>query len=209
MRIEAWQLAQTLRDRKKAERRVQLLNAAARLFAQQGFSNISIEELGAIAGVSGPAVYRHFPSKDAMLAELMITGSRRTTEGGEAVVAGAKSDRAALKALVTFHADIAIRDRDMFRIQDREISRLSPSDALQVRTLQRAYIALWVDVLSRIQAELPSNIIRTKVQATFGLLNSTPHSTSRGSNYEINKKLLVAMAMNALLVKPAGLAISS
>lgn len=202
-------MAQTLRDRRKAERRALILDSATRLFAQQGFSNVSIEELGATAGVSGPALYRHFPSKDAVLAELLITGSRRTTEGGEAVVAAAKSDREALKALVNFHTDIAIRERDMFRVQDREISRLAPSDAQQVRTLQRGYVALWVDVLSRIQPDLPPSIIRTKVQATLGLLNSTPHSTSRGSNSETNKKLLTAMAMSAILLKPPHLESSS
>lgn len=195
-------MAQTLRDRKKAERRVQILNAATRLFAQQGFANVSIEELGSTAGVSGPAVYRHFPSKYAVLAELLIAGSRRTAEGGEAVVAVATSDRSALEALVGFHADMALRERDMFRIQDREVSRLAPLDAQHVRTLQRTYVALWVGVLSRIQPNLPTSIIRTKVQATFGLLNSTPHSTSQGSNSETNKKLLAAMAMKAILVKP-------
>ena len=123
----------------------------------------------------------------------------------ESVVAAAKSDRDALRALVDFHSDIVVRDRDMFRIQDRDISRLSPSDALKVRALQRAYIALWVNVLSRLQPDLPLSLIRTKVQATFGLLNSTPHSTSRGSNVETNKKLLAAMGMTALLVKPKGL----
>jgi len=196
-------MAQTVRSRNKSERRAQLLNAAARLFAEQGFSNVSLEELGATAGVSGPAVYRHFKSKDAVLAELLITGSKRTTEGGQAVVVAAKSDRGALRALVDFHSNIAMNDRDMFRVQDRDISRLSSSDALKVRTLQRTYVALWVDVLGRLQPDLPLSLIRTKVQATFGLLNSTPHSTSRESNVETTKKLLAEMAMTALLVKPS------
>jgi AcrR family transcriptional regulator len=195
-------MAQTVRDRKKKLRRTQILNAAALLFARQGFSNVSLEELGASAGVSGPAVYRYFKSKDAVLAELLIAGSKRTTEGGEAAVAGATTDQGALKALVNFHTDLVIRDRDMFQIQDRDISRLSPPDAAKVRALQRSYVALWVSVLSRIQPELSAGLIRTKVQATFGLLNSTPHSTSRGGDLDISKKLLAAMAMAALLVKP-------
>jgi AcrR family transcriptional regulator len=195
-------MVQTVRSRRKAERRDQILNAAARLFAQRGFSNVSLEDLGTAVGVSGPAVYRHFPSKDAVLAELMIAGSRRTTDGGEEAVAGTSNDKAALKALVAFHTSIVLRDRDMFRIQDREITRLSNSDAQKVRQLQRTYVDLWMSVLSRVQPDLPASIIRTKVQATFGLLNSTPHSTSRGSDIEASKRLLEAMAMSALLVKP-------
>jgi AcrR family transcriptional regulator len=193
---------QTVRSRRKAERREQILSAAARLFAQRGFSNVSLEDLGAAVGVSGPAVYRHFPSKDAVLAELMITGSRRATQGGEEAVAGATNDRAALKALVAFHTSIVLHDRDMFRIQDRELTRLSNSNAQKVRALQRTYVDLWISVLSRVQPDLPLDIVRTKVQATFGLLNSTPHSTSRGSDLEASRRLLEAMAMSALLVKP-------
>lgn len=195
-------MVQTVRSQRKAERRDQILIAAAKLFAQRGFSNVSLEDLGAAVGVSGPAVYRHFPSKDAVLAELMIVGSKRTIDGGEEAVAGTTSDRAALKALVAFHTSIVLQDRDMFRIQDREITRLSNSDAQKVRQIQRAYVELWMNVLSRIQPDLPTDIVRTKVQATFGLLNSTPHSTSRGSDIKSSKRLLQAMAMSALLVKP-------
>ena len=45
----------TQRSRRKAERRQQLLAAAARLFADRGFRAVSIEDLGATVGISGPA----------------------------------------------------------------------------------------------------------------------------------------------------------
>ena len=45
-------------------RREQILAEAARLFARHGFHGVSIAELGAAVGVSGPALYRHFPGKD-------------------------------------------------------------------------------------------------------------------------------------------------
>ncbi len=52
-------------------RRKLLLEAAADLFARQGFHAVGIDDIGAAAGgVSGPAVYRHFQNKDAILREL-------------------------------------------------------------------------------------------------------------------------------------------
>ena len=42
-------------------RREQILIVAARLFAKHGFHGVSIADLGAAVGVSGPALYRHLP----------------------------------------------------------------------------------------------------------------------------------------------------
>lgn len=58
---------ETPRTRAKALRRRALLDAAARLFAERGFDRVSIEDLGSAAGVSGPAVYRHFPVSSSCL----------------------------------------------------------------------------------------------------------------------------------------------
>ncbi len=48
-------------------RRDQILNAAATLFRRRGYHAVGIDDIGAEVGVSGPAVYRHFPSKQALL----------------------------------------------------------------------------------------------------------------------------------------------
>jgi AcrR family transcriptional regulator len=72
-------------------RRAQLLAVTARLFAERGFHGVSIEDIGAAAGISGPGVYRHFPSKDALLAELLVDVSERLRDGGrEQVAAGGR-----------------------------------------------------------------------------------------------------------------------
>src|SRR5690606_14463159 len=48
-------------------RREELLDAAEQLFLDQGFHGTSVDDLGAAAGISGPGLYRHFASKDAVL----------------------------------------------------------------------------------------------------------------------------------------------
>src|SRR5580698_9327869 len=60
------------RSSARPERRAQILATAAELFAHRGFHGVSIDELGAAVGVSGPALYRYFPSKDAMLTETAL-----------------------------------------------------------------------------------------------------------------------------------------
>src|SRR5262245_44328344 len=70
-----------------AARREQLLAAAARLMADRGYHGVSINDIGAATGVSGPAVYKHFPSKQAILTELLVGISERLLAEGTARVA--------------------------------------------------------------------------------------------------------------------------
>ncbi|NUU18508.1 TetR/AcrR family transcriptional regulator [Cellulomonas humilata] len=192
----------TARVRAKAERRDALLSEAARLFASHGFDGVSIEDLGSSVGVSGPAVYRHFPSKQAVLAALLVGVSQGLLDGGRVVVDSAGDDAsAALRALVRFHVDFALRDPDVIRVQDRSLPALTPQDRESVRDLQRRYIELWVDVLARLSPSSERAELRLRAQATFGLLNSTPHS-ARSVTSARTRALLEEMALAAL--RPSG-----
>jgi AcrR family transcriptional regulator len=187
----------TRRSREKAERRGQLLAAASRLFAERGFRAVSIEDLAADAGVSGPALYRHFDSKESILADLLINVSERLLREGTDCVATSTSPSDALRSLITFHTDFALRDRDLIRIQDHDFANLATSDARTVSRLQRAYLEVWVTVLSELDATDSESVIRTKIQAVFGLLNSTPHSALHRDT-ETTRTVLETMAGDAL-----------
>jgi AcrR family transcriptional regulator len=173
----------TDRDRAKADRHRSLVREASRLFAQRGFAGVSLEELGAAVGVSGPAVYRHFANKQALLAEILIGVSRRLLEGGTAVVATADDASTQVEALVDFHIDFALADADVIRVQDRDLASLSPDDRRTVRELQRTYVEVWTGVLDRLHAGRSGDEQRMRALACLALINSTPHSVHavRGS----------------------------
>ena len=44
-----------------------VLKVAATLFSERGYDSVSINDIGFAAGVTGPAIYRYFPSKEALL----------------------------------------------------------------------------------------------------------------------------------------------
>ncbi|HEY5439489.1 MAG TPA: TetR/AcrR family transcriptional regulator [Acidimicrobiales bacterium] len=186
----------TKRSQLKAQRRQQLLTAASRLFAERGFRAVSIEDLAAEAGVSGPAVYRHFDSKELLLADLLIKVSEQLLDEGSAHVARASSAFDALHQLIAFHTEFALRDRDLIRIQDHDFASLAVDDAKTVSRLQRAYLEVWVDVLRSIDTTASEMVARTKIQAVFGLLNSTPHSAAHRDT-ETTRAVLEEMALDA------------
>src|SRR6478752_8181151 len=122
------QAASTQRSQAKANRRQALLSAAAALFALEGFNRVSLEDLGAAAGVSGPAVYRHFAGKQAVLGALLLSVSQDLLDGGRRVVADAGDPESALARLVRFHVDFALSNPDVIRVQDRDFSNLTDDD---------------------------------------------------------------------------------
>jgi len=192
-------VSDTLRSRAKADRRQAMLDAAAHLFAERGFARVSLEDLGAAVGVSGPAVYRHFAGKQAVLGALLVEVSEGLASGGRSVVDAAGSDEDALAALIAFHVDFALANSDVIRVQDRDLDSLTDTDRHDVRALQRAYVELWVDVLSRLTPSAERAVLRTRAHATFGLINSTPHSGStRGSSQAQTRAILERMAAAAL-----------
>jgi AcrR family transcriptional regulator len=157
-------------------RRQQILDIAADLFAQRGFHGVSVADLGAACGVSGPAIYKHFVSKDAVLAEMLVSISLELLAVGRARVAAAADPAAALASLVDWHADFALRHRPLIVVQDRDWQSL-PSEARErVRSLQREYVDLWAGQLRLVHVDLGLDRARAMAHAAFGLINSTPHS---------------------------------
>jgi AcrR family transcriptional regulator len=97
--------ATTERERAKASRQAALLREAARLFAAHGFNGVSLEDLGTAVGVSGPAIYRHFANKQAVLGAVLTDVSRNLRDGGLTVVADVEPAEDVLERLVAFHVD--------------------------------------------------------------------------------------------------------
>jgi AcrR family transcriptional regulator len=169
-----------LADADRPSRREQILRAAAQLFAERGSRAVGVDDVGAAVGVTGPAIYRHFASKDAMLAEMLLRISERLLAGGTERVAAAGADPAAqLRALIDFQVDFALDNPALITVQDRDLGSLPDEDAAQVRRLQRRYVEVWVAVLARLHPEAEAAACRARAHAVFGLINSTPHSAGR------------------------------
>lgn len=189
---------ETRRSKAKSDRRSQLIAAAERLVAEHGFLAVRLEDIGAAAGVTGPAIYRHFPNKEAFLVELLVGISTRLLVGATEVVAHVDEASDALDGLIDFHLDFVFGEPDLIRIQDRDLAHLPVAAERQVRRAQRQYVEIWVGVLLRLNGRLGEADARLMAHATFGLLNSTPHSVKPGAVPESSRAVLQAMTIAAL-----------
>ena len=178
------------------DRRSQILDVAARLFAERGFHGVSVGDIGKAVGISGPALYKHFDSKDAVLAEMLVAISERLLAEGRDRVASAAGPDAALEALVDWHVAFALAQPSLIVVQDRDWQSLPGAARERVRALQREYVDLWAAQLRRRDPGLGADRARAMAHATFGLINSTPHSSRLPAPGM--RELLGSMALKSL-----------
>lgn len=178
-------------------RREQILAIAADLFAARGFHGVSVAELGAACGISGPALYKHFSSKQAVLAEMLVSISEQLLSVGRERVAAAEGPAAAVRALVDWHVEFALGHRPLIIVQDRDWESLPEQAREQVRALQRSYVDLLASQVQELRPGMSKPRAHAAAQAAFGLLNSTPRAGHAISDDEL-RTLLADMAVAAL-----------
>ncbi|MCU1685974.1 MAG: TetR family transcriptional regulator [Amycolatopsis sp.] len=180
----------------KASRREQILAAAAELFAHHGFHGVGIDDIGAAVGISGPALYRHFRSKDSMLGEMLNSISLYLLDGGTARAEQVVDPREKLTELVKFHVEFALEHPALITVQERNLANLTDTDRKQVRALQRRYVEIWVQAISDAVPGVGERHARSAAHAVFGLINSTPYNRHLGDD-EL-AELLGKLALGAL-----------
>jgi AcrR family transcriptional regulator len=160
---------------RRRSRREEILQIAVGLLATRGYHGVSMDDIGAAAGVTGPALYHHFAGKEAMLAAALVPVSEQLLAGGRARIAAHPDDpAAALAALVEFHVDFALGNPAVIALHLHELDRLPDESRRQIRRLQRLYVEEWVGVLTAQRAELSPAEARVLAHGAFGLMNSTP-----------------------------------
>jgi AcrR family transcriptional regulator len=178
-------------------RRDRLVEATASLVAERGYHQVGVDDIGAAAGVSGAAIYRHFAGKQ----ELLVAVIERAVDGllGSArrIVRDAPDPRTALDGLIGAHVAFALTETPLITVYDQEAHNLGTDERRRLRRQQREYAELWVDVLAQLAAGRSREELGVAVHGVFGLLNSVADH-HRTLDDAVQGPLLFDMATAAL-----------
>lgn len=153
-------------------RREEILEIAAEVFARQGFASATVGDVGAAAGVSGPALYHHFDNKEAMLGEMLVGTTHHLLVAAQRLRDTVPAEHL-LTELVSLHVDFAVDHRALIAVQYRDLTSAAPEDQERVWDLQRQYIQIWTDALVDQHPDLRAGSVRPTVQAVLSMINST------------------------------------
>ena len=87
------------------QRRSQLLAVAGRMFAEQGFHGLSMEQLADAAGVSKPVLYQHFPSKRDLYLALVNDAADELQAQVRKALEGTTDNEARVEAAISAYFD--------------------------------------------------------------------------------------------------------
>ncbi len=159
------------------DKRRALLEVAARLFAAKGFDRTSIAEIALKAQVSKALVYHYYPSKGALLFDIVSVHLAFVADAlAEADDPGA-SPEAHLLGLVRAIL-FAYRDADaLHKVQLNELDKLEPGQREEIRALERRIVATVARALTRLNPDLldadGAVLLKPVAMSLFGMLNWT------------------------------------
>lgn len=179
-------------------RREQLLGLAARMFCEHGFHAVTMEDIGAAAGISGPSIYRHYDSKADLLLAMCARVGERLHAGMDAALGAGLDPPAALRALATSFVDTVLDHRDLVAAYLMEGDNLPDRDRAEVRRLQRAYLAQWVALLAGADPGTDDRSARVRVHAAFAVVNDLARASRFASRPHLADEL-VSLATAVLL----------
>jgi TetR/AcrR family transcriptional regulator len=154
--------------------REDILAAAARLFADQGFSATSMNQVAEACGVAKPTLYHYFQDKQALLAQICDSHVHALLTLVEEVKAQQLAPDAQLRALIERFTRAYADAQAEHRVLTSEIKFLADAERERLLDVERRVVAEFAAALCRVRPELrDANLHKPLTMLLFGMINWT------------------------------------
>ncbi|MCE4554451.1 TetR/AcrR family transcriptional regulator [Roseateles cellulosilyticus] len=151
-----------------------ILSAAARLFAQQGFPATSMNQVAEACGVAKPTLYHYFQDKQALLARICDGHVHALLALVEAVKAEQLPPEPQLRALIERFTRAYADAQDQHRVLTSEIRFLDEAERERVLDVERRVVAAFAAALAAVRPELrDARLDKPLTMLLFGMINWT------------------------------------
>jgi TetR/AcrR family transcriptional regulator, fatty acid metabolism regulator protein len=123
------------------DKRQQLLEAAIRVFAREGYHTSRVGDIAEEAGVAHGLLYHYFPSKEEVLATIFRENWRQLLERFHQVEASPEPSDEQLRGVAKILLRTWRNDPDLVRVMVREVAR-SPQLQGQVEEIREAFATI-------------------------------------------------------------------
>lgn len=125
-------------------RRERILDQAAALFRENGYSPTPVRQIARAVGVQSGALFYHFPSKEAILAGVVSRGLEQISSAVDTACHSHQSPRQRLQAMLTAHLEILLGPaQDALIVMINEWRHLHSDDQSRLLAARDAYEARW------------------------------------------------------------------
>lgn len=185
----------------RTPRQRELLAAAADLFARRGYHAVGINDISGALGLTGPAFYRHFASKEAVLVAVLEDAVIAHLEDVAELQRTISDPLEALRAIVDNHVSFVYEHTADIVTWRTEMRTLAEADRHRLRVLMRIYTEEWVRALLALRPDLEIESARAMCHGAISLIQSAAEFSSKLPR-EAAAPLLATMAVHALVTTP-------
>ncbi len=183
--------------------RLRILREAAALFRRRGYRATSMADLAHAVGITKSSLYHHFPSKDALLLEIVQITVDRVMPMISEIVASDLPAPVKLERALTTHLVEGLQDRDNLACFVQEGRNLAPGSLDAYLRKRDRYERLFRDILEEGMAAgaFRTLDVRLTAMALLGMCNSTVAWYRPGGGYppEVIAKQFADLALRAVL----------
>lgn len=162
--------------REPATGRDRILVEAAQLFLSRGYAETSLRTIAEAVGMKPASIYHHFPSKDALLTEILRIGMDAVNDAFDRAAAGARvgdSARQRMVRHVTAHLD-ALFAHHAFTAAHVTVFPFVPAEVRQSSVPDRdAYEQRWSDLITELAPHLDPASVQLVRLTALGAMNAT------------------------------------
>lgn len=154
--------------------REDILAAAARLFAEQGFSATSMNQVAEACGVAKPTLYHYFQDKQELLAQICDGHVHALLGLVQEVQAQSLAPDAELRTLIERFTRAYADAQDEHRVLTSEIRFLAEAERERLLAVERQVVAEFAAALTRVRPELQAaGLHKPLTMLLFGMINWT------------------------------------
>lgn len=152
------------------------------MFAERGYPAVSLGDIGEAAGIAGPSIYKHFPSKSDLLVAILSRGNQALWFALHQVLAEAADPQDALGRLLTSYISVVGASPGAVSVLLSEMASLPIEHRAEYRATQHRYVAEWVGLLRDWRPELSESAALLLTHAVFAVTNALARPDPSGGD---------------------------
>ncbi len=140
-------------NKRKNDKYHRILEAAIKVFADQGFYQSTVSQIAREAGVADGTIYLYFKNKDDILIQFFRDKTKQVFESFRKAVQGGAHAEEKLRNLIRLHLKAFRDDRNMAVVYQRETHQINRPAEEQIREMSKMYLDLLSEIIEQGQEE--------------------------------------------------------
>jgi len=178
----------TRRSASQRRRAPQIIDAAARVFAERGFHGATTQDIADVLGIRQASLYYYFSSKEAALELVCLKGVEGFFEAAKTIAARRESAQKRLISLIGSHLSPLVNRADFVKVFLNERQHLPRESRRRIGRWSRGLERIFEDVIKEgvAKGEFRADLdVRLATLAILGMCNAAS-SWQRKENIDVN-----------------------